>query len=192
MTTKPAHDSPILVTGAAGDVGAIGRNLTASRLLAQGRSGGKTGGPNPALRGIGAEVVQGDLYAPHLDAPRNAGRAVGMSVLPAYLEATVNTAAVARHHGVEAFVNMSQMTVAQMSITETTDSPQHKLHWLAEVALSWSGTLQLSPGAADGFPRGLLLALGLLAFGKRMSWHCRWAAARPRLSRLSMRRVPYP
>jgi uncharacterized protein YbjT (DUF2867 family) len=46
---------------------------------------------------------------------------------------------VARHHGVEAFVNMSQMTVTQMSIRETTDSPQHKLHWLAEQALSWSG-----------------------------------------------------
>ncbi|MBC7881144.1 MAG: NmrA family NAD(P)-binding protein, partial [Anaerolineae bacterium] len=48
-------------------------------------------------------------------------------------------AAVARHHGVEAFVNMSQMTVTQMSITETTASPQHKLHWLAEQALAWSG-----------------------------------------------------
>jgi uncharacterized protein YbjT (DUF2867 family) len=63
----------------------------------------------------------------------------GMSVSPAYLEATVNTAAVALHHGVEAFVNMSQMTVTQMSISETTDSPQHKLHWLSEQALSWSG-----------------------------------------------------
>ena len=63
----------------------------------------------------------------------------GMSVSAVYLEATVNTAAVARHHGVEAFVNMSQMTVSQMSITETTESPQHKLHWLAEQALSWSG-----------------------------------------------------
>src|SRR2546430_10392230 len=48
----------------------------------------------------------------------------GMSVSAAYLEATINTAAVARHHGVEAFVNMSQMTVTQMSISETTDSPQ--------------------------------------------------------------------
>ena len=55
-----------------------------------------------------------------------------MSVSALYLEATVNTAAAARHHGVEAFVNMSQMTVSQMSITETTESPQHKLHWLAE------------------------------------------------------------
>jgi uncharacterized protein YbjT (DUF2867 family) len=63
----------------------------------------------------------------------------GMSVSAAYLEATVNTAVVARHHGVEAFVNMSQMTVTQMSINETTDSPQHKLHWLSEQALSWSG-----------------------------------------------------
>jgi uncharacterized protein YbjT (DUF2867 family) len=62
-----------------------------------------------------------------------------MSVSTAYLEATVNTAAVAQHHGVEAFVNMSQMTVTQMNITETTDSPQHKLHWLAERTLEWSG-----------------------------------------------------
>src|SRR5258707_4609442 len=34
---------------------------------------------------------------------------------------------------------MSQMTVSKMSITETTPSPQHKLHWLAEQALNWSG-----------------------------------------------------
>jgi uncharacterized protein YbjT (DUF2867 family) len=63
----------------------------------------------------------------------------GMSVSAAFLEAAVNTAAVARHHGIEALVNMSPMTVIQMSITETTDSPQHKLHWLAEQALAWSG-----------------------------------------------------
>ena len=63
----------------------------------------------------------------------------GMSVSADYLTATVNTAAVARHHSVEGFANMSQMTVTQMSITESTDSPQHKLHWLAEQALSWSG-----------------------------------------------------
>lgn len=40
---------------------------------------------------------------------------------------------------VEAIANMSQMTVTGMSITETTDSPQHKQHWLAEQALAWSG-----------------------------------------------------
>jgi hypothetical protein len=41
---------------------------------------------------------------------------------------------VAKHHGVKAFINMAQMTVSQMSITETTLRPQHKLHWLAEQA----------------------------------------------------------
>ena len=51
----------------------------------------------------------------HGDAPRDrwlrAGlfRDVGLGL--DYLTATVNTAAVARHHGVEVFVNMSQMTV---------------------------------------------------------------------------------
>jgi uncharacterized protein YbjT (DUF2867 family) len=63
----------------------------------------------------------------------------GMSVSDTYLAATVYVAAVAKHHDVKAFINMSQMTLAQMSITETTPSPQHKLHWLAEQALNWSG-----------------------------------------------------
>ena len=31
------------------------------------------------------------------------------------------------------------MTVSQMSVTETTASPQHKLQWLSEQALNWSG-----------------------------------------------------
>jgi len=63
----------------------------------------------------------------------------GMSITHDYLAATVNVAAVAKHHGIKAFINMSQMTLSQMSITETTPSPQHKLHWLAEQALNWSG-----------------------------------------------------
>jgi uncharacterized protein YbjT (DUF2867 family) len=93
------------------------------------------------LRQLGAEVIQGDLTdlnSMHRAIEGCARIYFGMSVSTAYLEATVNTAAVARHHGVEAFVNMSQMTVTQMSITETTDSPQHKLHWLSEQALAWS------------------------------------------------------
>ncbi len=63
-----------------------------------------------------------------------------MSVSAPYLEATVATAAAARQRGdLEVFVNMSQMTVSEMSLTETTDSPQHRQHWLAEQALNWSG-----------------------------------------------------
>jgi uncharacterized protein YbjT (DUF2867 family) len=95
-----------------------------------------------ALRRLGAEVIQGDLtdLASMHRAIEGCRRIYfGMSVSAAYLETTINTAVVAHHHGVEAFVNMSQMTVSQMSISETTDSPQHKLHWLAEQALSWSG-----------------------------------------------------
>src|SRR5262252_8580467 len=145
MTTKHKHDNPILVTGAAGAVGGIGRTLT-EFLLAKGykvralvrREDERA----EALRRLGAEVVQGDLT--DLSSMHRAIEGCrriyfGMSVSAAYLEATINIAAVARHHGVEAFVNMSQMTVTQMSISETTDSPQHKLHWLAEQALSWSG-----------------------------------------------------
>jgi uncharacterized protein YbjT (DUF2867 family) len=139
------HDNPILVTGAAGDIGAIGRTVTAE-LIARGHKVRalvrREDDRAQALRDLGAEVVQGDLT--DLESMHRAMEGVsrlyfGMSVSPAYLEATVNVAAVARHHRVEAFVNMSQMTVTQMGITETTDSPQHKLHWLAEQALAWSG-----------------------------------------------------
>src|SRR5215467_6111952 len=145
MMMKSTHDSPILVTGAAGAIGAIGRNLTAM-LLAKGHKVRalvrREDERADALRRLGAEVVQGDLTdlaSMHRAIEGCARIYFGMSVSAVYLEATVNTAAVARHYGVEAFVNMSQMTVTQMSITETTESPQHKLHWLAEQALSWSG-----------------------------------------------------
>ena len=145
MALEQPNGRPILVTGAAGDVGAIGRNLTAL-LLDKGHKVRamvrREDERADALRRTGAQVVLGDLT--DLDSMHRALEGVsrlyfGMSVSPAYLEATVNTAAVAREHGVEAFVNMSQMTVTQMSIAQSTDSPQHKLHWLAEQALSWSG-----------------------------------------------------
>jgi uncharacterized protein YbjT (DUF2867 family) len=136
---------PILVTGAAGRVGGIGRTIT-QLLLKQGKSVRamvrKEDERSRALRDMGAEVVVGDLL--DLDSMHRAiaGCAAiyfGMSVSDTYLAATVNAAAVAKHHGVKAFINMSQMTLSQMSITESTRSPQHKLHWLAEQALNWSG-----------------------------------------------------
>lgn len=139
------HTAPILITGAAGKVGSIGPTVT-DLLLRRGfkvramvrREDERA----EALRSLGAEVVVGDLTS--LD---DMHRAVAgcqriyfaMSVAANYLEATTNAAAVARHHGVEAFVNMSQMTVSQMSATLTSPSPQHKQHWLAEQVLDWSG-----------------------------------------------------
>src|SRR6266704_3927335 len=137
--------SPILVTGAAGRVGAVGRTVT-ELLLKQGKAVRalvrNEDERAQALRDKGAEVVIGDLL--DLDSMHRAIAGCetmyfGMSVSDTYLAATVNAAAVAKHHGVKAFINMSQMTLSQMSITETTASPQHKLHWLAEQALNWSG-----------------------------------------------------
>jgi len=137
--------NPILVTGAAGRVGAVGRTVTelllkhGNAVRAMVRSEDERG---QALRDMGAEVVVGDLL--DLDSMHRAIAGCetmyfGMSVSDTYLAATVNIAAVAKHHGVKAFINMSQMTVSQMSITETTASPQHKLQWLSEQALNWSG-----------------------------------------------------
>jgi len=137
--------TPILVTGAAGRVGAVGRTVT-ELLLKHGRSVRamvRTEDERAqALRSIGAEVVVGDLL--DLDSMHRAIAGCetmyfGMSISDAYLAATVNTAAVAKYHGVKALINMSQMTVSQMSVTETTASPQHKLQWLSEQALNWSG-----------------------------------------------------
>jgi uncharacterized protein YbjT (DUF2867 family) len=137
--------TPILVTGAAGRVGGIGRTLT-GLLSKQGRAVRAMVRCDDdrarALREMGAEVMVRDLLdldAMHRTVAGCEAMYFGMSVHDAYLAATVNAAAVAKHHGVAAFVNMSQMTLAQMSITETTPSPQHKLHWLAEQALNWSG-----------------------------------------------------
>ena len=137
--------NPILVTGAAGRIGAVGRTVT-ELLLKQGkavRAMVRTEDERAqALRYMGAEVVVGNLL--DLDSVNRviAGCETlyfGMSISDAYLAATVNTAAVAKDHGVKAFINMSQMTVSQMSTTETTPSPQHKLQWLSEQALNWSG-----------------------------------------------------
>ena len=138
-------DSPILVTGAAGRVGAVGRSV-AELLLKQGKRVRamvrNEDQRAQALRDMGAEVMIGNLL--DLDSMHKVIDGVetmyfSMSISNDYLAATVNAAAVAKHHGVKAFINMSQMTLSQMSITETTASPQHKLQWLAEQALNWSG-----------------------------------------------------
>src|SRR5437868_2138257 len=137
---------PILVTGAAGRIGGVG-GLVVEALLRRGlpvralvrREDERA----EALRATGAEVVAGDLTR-----PADVGRALdgcrrlyfGMSVSPPYLEATVTAAAVARElGGLEAFVNISQLTVSQMSLLAMTDSLQQRLHWLGEQALNWSG-----------------------------------------------------
>ena len=139
-------DVPILVTGAAGRLGGVGgtivellrrRGLPVRALVHREDERAE------ALRAIGAEVVVGDLTRAGDMARALAGCRrlyFGMSPSAHYLEATVIAAAVARQQGdLEVFVNISQMTVSQMSLTEMTDSPQQRQHWLAEQVLNWSG-----------------------------------------------------
>ena len=140
-----ADNGLILVTGAAGKFGAVGRTVT-SLLLERGLSVRamvrREDDRSAALRAGGAEVVVGNLLEP-ADVYRvvSGCRRIyfGMSVSAGYLEASVTMAAVAREVGVETMVNMSQMTVSQMSIQNTTSSPQQRQHWLSEQAFAWSG-----------------------------------------------------
>jgi NAD(P)H dehydrogenase (quinone) len=136
----------ILVTGAAGRLGAVGRTVVEilrQRDLPVRALVRREDERVDALRKIGAEVVVGDLTR-----AADVARAVegckrmffSMSVSAPYLEATVTAAAVARERAeLDVFVNISQMTVSQMSLTEMTDSPQQRQHWLGEQVLNWSG-----------------------------------------------------
>jgi uncharacterized protein YbjT (DUF2867 family) len=135
---------PILVTGAAGTTGAVGRQVV-ELLRRRGlpvrafvhREDARAGG----LRALGAEVVVGDLtrvedVRPALD---GVGRVYfGLSVSESYVLATVIMAALGRDRDLELFLNMSQMTVSQISATQMTGSPQHLQHWLSEQVLNWS------------------------------------------------------
>src|SRR5262249_20631603 len=139
-------DAPILVTGAAGRIGGVGgeiveilrsRHLPVRALVRTDDDRAK------ALGATGAEVVVGDLTR-----AEDVARALqgcrrlyfGRSVSTPYLEATITVAAVARElGGLEAFVNISQLTVSQMSLLAMTDSLQQRMHWLGEQALNWSG-----------------------------------------------------
>ncbi len=138
-------NGPILVTGAAGRVGGVGRALVEilrRRELPVRALVHRDDERAAVLRQMKAEVVVGDMTrAADVDRALAGCRRIyfGMSVSAPYLEATVIAAAVARQRGdLEVFVNISQMTVSQMSLTAMTDSPQQRQHWLAEQVLNWS------------------------------------------------------
>jgi NAD(P)H dehydrogenase (quinone) len=137
---------PILVTGAAGSVGAVGRTIVELlrkkdfHVRAMVRREDER---SKVLHALGAEVVVGDLTNPVdvVKALHGCRRVYfGMSVSAPYLEATVIMAAAAlKQANLEVLVNISQLTVSQMSLTNMTDSSQQRQHWLAEQALNWSG-----------------------------------------------------
>jgi uncharacterized protein YbjT (DUF2867 family) len=135
----------ILVTGAAGGVGSTAHTAIAI-LLAQGHRVRamvrKLDGRADTLRDLGAEVAVADMLDILAVRAAMQGCAVvyfAMSISPSYLEAAANVAVTAKSLGVKAFVSLSQMTLSQMSETQTTSSPQQKQEWLAEQMLRWSG-----------------------------------------------------
>ena len=89
------------------------------------------------LAALGAEIVVGDLH--DITTVRRAMRGVTRAYLTyplveKLLEATTIFAVAAKEAGVEAIVNMSQITAR-----EDHPSPAARQHWLAERVLDWSG-----------------------------------------------------
>ncbi|MEZ0351856.1 NAD(P)H-binding protein [Mycobacterium sp. pR1184] len=135
-----------LVTGAGGGIGGVSR-LVVEELRSRDepvramvhRDDERAN----SLRALGAEVVVGDLTEPQdvVAAMEGADRMFfSMSVSPDYLQATtVVCAAALESGGLEVLVNMSQMTVSEMTLTSADESRQHRLHWLAEHVVDWSG-----------------------------------------------------
>jgi uncharacterized protein YbjT (DUF2867 family) len=95
------------------------------------------------LKRLGADVVIGDLTRPETVAAALQGVSrmlFAMAVSPDHLLAATVVASVAKEYGkLEALVDLSQMTVSQMTATSTEESHQQRLHWLAEQVLNWSG-----------------------------------------------------
>jgi uncharacterized protein YbjT (DUF2867 family) len=134
-----------LITGAGGGVGGVSRRVV-ELLVDSGESVRamvrRDDDRAEQVRALGADVVVGDLTRAGdiADAMRDVRRMFfNMSVSPDYLRATTEVCAVALEFGqLDAIVNMSQMTVSQMTLTSTDESRQHRLHWLAEHVLNWS------------------------------------------------------
>ncbi|KFZ18060.1 hypothetical protein V501_01385 [Pseudogymnoascus sp. VKM F-4519 (FW-2642)] len=143
MSTNKA---PVLVTGAAGRVGGVGKHVV-ELLRASGlpvRALVRRDDERAVrLRDLGAEVVVADLTKSEEVLPAVQGcRLVffSTSVSSNYLEAAVVMAAAVRASpGIELLVNLSQMTVGTMDLTHVTESPQQRLQWLSEQVLNWSG-----------------------------------------------------
>ncbi|WP_328890897.1 NmrA family NAD(P)-binding protein [Streptomyces sp. NBC_00316] len=142
-STPSPHTALTLVTGAAGGVG----RMVVERLRGDGlpvRAFVHRDDERAAeLRALGADIAVGDLTrAADLVRALDGCRRMyfGLGVSSHYLEATMTAAAAALDQGrLEIFVNMSQLTVSQMTLAGSGESRQQRQHWLAEQALNWSG-----------------------------------------------------
>jgi NAD(P)H dehydrogenase (quinone) len=134
-----------LVTGATGETG----RHTVRRLLEKGHAVRamvhKEDERAEALRRAGAEVVVGDLFE-HDDAIRAVAGITAAyfcyPVRPGIIQTTAYFADAAKRAGLEAVINMSQISARE-------DSKSHAArdHWIAERIFDWSGvpTVHLRP-----------------------------------------------
>src|SRR3954452_10501066 len=135
-----------LITGAGGGVGSVSRRVvvllveSGEQVRAMVRRDDERA---ERLRTLGAQVVVGDLTCAGDIAVAMDGATrmfFNMSVSADYLLATAEVCAVALERGrLDVIVNMSQMTVSQMTLTSTDESHHQRLHWLAEHVLDWTG-----------------------------------------------------
>ena len=130
-------DMQFLITGATGATG----GAAAEQLLEQGRRVRafvhRSDERAENLRKRGADIVVGDLL--DFDAVRAALKNVDRAyfvypIRPGLVQATAQFAQAAREAGIEAIVNMSQ-------VSARSDAKSHSArdHWLAEQVLDWSG-----------------------------------------------------
>ena len=95
------------------------------------------------FRELGADVVITDLTSPVdvVEAMRDVTRVFFNNHFSFdYLQEVAIVCAAARELGrLEVIVNMTQLTVSQMSLTSTEESRQQRLFWLAEQIMNWSG-----------------------------------------------------
>ena len=130
-------DVQFLITGATGATG----GAAAEQLLEQGRRVRafvhRSDERAENLRKRGADIVVGDLL--DFDSVRAALKNVDRAyfvypIQPGLVQATAQFAQAAREAGIEAIVNMSQ-------VSARSDAKSHSArdHWLAEQVLDWSG-----------------------------------------------------
>ena len=130
-------DMQFLITGATGATG----GAAAEHLLEQGRRVRafvhRSDERAENLRKRGADIVVGDLL--DFDSVRAALKNVDRAyfvypIRPGLVQATAQFAQAAREAGIEAIVNMSQ-------VSARSDAKSHSArdHWLAEQVLDWSG-----------------------------------------------------
>ncbi|MEQ4725365.1 NAD(P)H-binding protein [Nonomuraea sp. B19D2] len=183
--------NPILITGAAGEIGGVSRT-TAEMLLDQGhpvRTFVRQDDERAhSLRQSGAEVFVGDLLnVADVTAALKGCRRIyfSMSLSPYYTDAvSLMAAAVRAQGGIEVVVNISEyeqsfMTFEKMiaPVEERRSwlgglvadwSPQQRAHWVAERVLEWSGLPTVNVRAAFFVENPILtwLALESLADGE--------------------------